>query len=85
MSNSMRIFSLTILLLACSQAAAMFSDLYAFGDSLTDSGNAFIGNPGLTEPLPYTKIVPDFPTRRHPITYFRMDRCGCNISPLTWA
>ena len=40
------------------QLIAAFSALYAFGDSLTDDGNAFIGQGGLTEPTPSMDSVP---------------------------
>jgi outer membrane lipase/esterase len=53
-------FAAALVLLFSLQVNAAFSALYAFGDSLTDNGNAFIGQGGLTETVPYANSVPSF-------------------------
>ena len=43
----------SMLILACSTAsAAQYSAIYAFGDSLSDAGNAYIATMGATPPTP---------------------------------
>ncbi|MGH8595181.1 MAG: SGNH/GDSL hydrolase family protein, partial [Gammaproteobacteria bacterium] len=39
-------------------AHATFSDLYVFGDSLSDNGNAFIALSGMTINPPFTELSP---------------------------
>ena len=61
MRNAIRSILLCTLVITSTHAQAMFSALYAFGDSLTDSGNAFIGLGRSTEPFPYMNSVPSAP------------------------
>ncbi len=53
-----RLGCVVALLLISASAHAMFSGIYVFGDSLSDGGNAFIGQGFANEPFPYTDSVP---------------------------
>jgi outer membrane lipase/esterase len=46
------------LLFISASAHAMFSGIYVFGDSLSDGGNAYIGQGFVNEPFPYMDSVP---------------------------
>lgn len=50
--------SFVALLLISAGANAMFSSVHVFGDSLSDGGNAFIGQGFVNEPFPYMASVP---------------------------
>lgn len=56
MKSTLRALAFALTLLAGTQAYAAFGGLYAFGDSLTDSGN--VAALGLFEPFPYVNLVP---------------------------
>lgn len=58
MKSTLRNLSFIALLFFAASANAMFSGVYVFGDSLSDGGNAFIGQLGATEPVPYLDSVP---------------------------
>ena len=47
--------------LASFNTHAAFTSVWVFGDSLADSGNAFIATAGATEPFPYMNLVPSLP------------------------
>ncbi len=58
MKNTLLSASFLALLFISFGASAMFSSVHVFGDSLSDSGNAFIGQGFVSEPFPYTASVP---------------------------
>lgn len=58
MKNTLRSLIFITLLVVSVGANAMFSGVYVFGDSLSDGGNAFIGQGGVNEPFPYMDSVP---------------------------
>lgn len=58
MSKNLQRLSFIALLFVSATANAMFSGVYVFGDSLSDGGNAFIGQGGVNEPFPYMNSVP---------------------------
>jgi len=45
----------------CGPAGAAFTDIFVFGDSLSDTGNVLSLNGGLVEVAPFTDAVPDRP------------------------
>ena len=63
---------LFLLAAATTTQAASYSDMFVFGDSLSDNGDAFIAltalnNPNFpaTTPRPYTALVPSAPYDGH--------------------
>ena len=58
MNNTLRSSCFIALLFISASANAMFSGLFVFGDSLSDGGNAFVGQGFTNEPFPYTASVP---------------------------
>lgn len=60
MRNTLQTLGLVALLCVSASAHAMFSGIYVFGDSLSDGGNAYLGQGFTNEPFPYTDSVPSF-------------------------
>jgi len=58
MKNILRHLGLFALLCVSASTHAMYSGVYVFGDSLSDGGNAYIGQGFANEPFPYTNSVP---------------------------
>ncbi|MDD5579640.1 MAG: SGNH/GDSL hydrolase family protein [Methylobacter sp.] len=60
-NNKISIFGLLLFAALYVPVAAGYSQIYVFGDSLSDSGNAILATGGhITQP-PYPGLIPDFP------------------------